>query len=334
MFKKLLLITIFSVFFLIFIGSVVRSTGAGMGCPDWPKCFGKIVPPMSESELPPNYLKLYKDIRIKKNHRLEILFTFFGLKSVLQDKLSNHTTYNEVKYDFNKAWIEYLNRLIGVVVGLQVLAVFLFSFTFIKSKYSVIVLSFFALIILLLEAFLGSVVVSTNLFPELISVHLVLALILVFLLIYIYFSLYFIPIDKKVVPKSVFILSGFVLFTSFVQLFLGVNVREVVDTLHNEFLIYDNIIPMLGIKFYIHRSFSLFILVLNLYMVYKISKFGLSNPWSRLILPIIFLEILTGIILSYWDLPSFSQPFHLLLASFLIGMQFLNFLYLKFVSNI
>ena len=27
-------------FLVVLAGSVVRMTGSGMGCPDWPKCFG------------------------------------------------------------------------------------------------------------------------------------------------------------------------------------------------------------------------------------------------------------------------------------------------------
>jgi len=38
--------TAFLVFALIVIGSVVRTTGSGLACPDWPLCQGRLLPPL------------------------------------------------------------------------------------------------------------------------------------------------------------------------------------------------------------------------------------------------------------------------------------------------
>ena len=36
---------------LIFIGAGVRATGSGLGCPDWPFCYGRMVPPTSADQI-------------------------------------------------------------------------------------------------------------------------------------------------------------------------------------------------------------------------------------------------------------------------------------------
>ena len=73
---------------LILAGGIVRATGSGMGCPDWPKCFGRWIPPTEFSQLPSNYREIY------------------GAKLK-----------GEVEFNAVKTWIEYANRLLGVLVG-------------------------------------------------------------------------------------------------------------------------------------------------------------------------------------------------------------------------
>ena len=50
-FRVLTLVTVLSIFALITLGGVVRLTESGLGCPDWPLCHGKIIPPLDTATL-------------------------------------------------------------------------------------------------------------------------------------------------------------------------------------------------------------------------------------------------------------------------------------------
>ncbi len=324
--------TVVAVFLLIAVGAIVRSLGAGMGCPDWPKCFGAWLPPSSESELPSDYAEQFVESRRLKNERMYGVMEGLGLSTLMTEE--GFDQYSETKFNFTKAWVEYGNRLVGVVVGLLIAATLLTSFRLRKESWRPFWASLTAFILVVFQGWLGSLVVSTNLLPGMITVHMVVALVIVCLLIYAVQ-----PIKPKepalTLPLGLrwVLLLGIALML--VQIILGTQVREQVDRFAAQYNHQGRggWVDQLGLPFYIHRSFSILVLLVNGWFLYQLRPLVKDHPgiakWAKLLAVGLLVTILLGVILSYLGLPRFVQPLHLLLAAVLLGVQWQLWLTLR-----
>src|SRR5690606_23628951 len=134
-------LTIIVLFIVIAAGGIVRSTGSGMGCPDWPTCFNRVIPPTDVSQLPEGYETHYVEGRVKKNERFARMVEFFGYAEVANKIRHDECILVHEEFNAAKTWTEYINRLAGVAAGFCLLFTAIFSFTYIKSKPSILIWS-------------------------------------------------------------------------------------------------------------------------------------------------------------------------------------------------
>lgn len=324
-FLKTAKIALILVYLVIVAGAVVRMTGSGMGCPDWPKCFGYYIPPTEEIQLQWQAGKAYKKGQvIIVDEALQVATRDFTTPSDFDS--SNWAPYTKHEYAlFNPwhTWIEFINRLLGALAGLATLVLAILSFGQWKTNPKITVLSWLIVFAMGFQAWLGATVVYSVLNPFKITIHMVMALIIVALL------LYLIAISTTHGKSFRFDRLALTLFMvalgcTLVQIVLGTQVREFVDTqidivgdANKELWLQD---PTLS--FYVHRSFSILVTLLNLFLAYRIYKLGLGYSKINGVLVLILFEIITGMAMYYLGFPFSTQPIHLVLASLLFGVQF------------
>ena len=297
-FSRLIFFSIIVTYLVILAGSIVRATGSGMGCPDWPKCFGQYIPPTDISQLPENYKEIFK----------------------VQGK--------EIA-DFNAlhTWVEYINRLLGVVMGFLVLGVLIFSFLVRKEFSKMYIFSIVVFLATLFQAWLGAKVVSSNLAPVKITVHMVFALIILAALIYQYHSVNSTTHKEKLKTNTLKKATFLLLFLCIVQILLGTQVRQQIDEIALQFgnSFRDKWILNLNWIFDVHKTLAAILIGLCFYVYYESKKIK-ENITKYSILPNLLLiavgaEFFVGLILNYAAITAFFQPLHLIFSSIIFGIS-------------
>ncbi|WKN44389.1 COX15/CtaA family protein [Tunicatimonas pelagia] len=329
---KLSVATLVAVYLLILVGGIVRSTGSGMGCPDWPKCFSSWVPPTEVSQLPQNYKEVYAQKRAEKNTRVTGYLNVLGFAELAERVKNDKSILIEADFNVAKTWTEYVNRLIGAIIGLLIFATFLASLKYWHSHRSLVWVSLAAVILVGFQGWVGSIVVSTNLLPGMITFHMLIALIIVSLLIYVAFRAQPAALsDSNQIPKKEFIQINTLLIVLVLltlgQILLGTQVRESVDVVAKELgeERRQEWIDALGSTFTLHRSLSFIVIAAHLWLMATLfQRFGINGNltrWSLVLVVVIGLEIVSGGIMAYFGIPRVAQPIHLLLATVAFGIQ-------------
>lgn len=325
------LITIIALFVLILAGGVVRSSGSGMGCPDWPKCFDQYIPPTNISQLPIGYQTKYVAQRVKKNEKFASLLSKMGYVD-LATKIRNDESI-KIPEEFNatKTYTEYINRLIGAITGIFLLLTCFFAKVYIKNQPKIFWLSLLNLVLVFFQAWLGSIVVSTNLLAWVITLHILVALLILAIAIYTYHHAKYKSLDNvasKPIPTLVKFISIILFLITIFQITLGTHVRETVDYVVTTFpaLTRNHWVAKIGESLNYHRDLALLILILNAGLYLLVLQNAKRNSkmvkYLNITLILIVLQMVVGGVLSYLSLPPTAQALHILLASLLFGAQF------------
>lgn len=321
-------VTLVLIYLVVVAGSFVRITGSGMGCPDWPKCFGQWVPPTEESALPDNYREIYSEKRAKKIAKFCKFLAAIGMDETAKKIQNDPNLLVEEKFNATRTWTEYGNRLFGFLAGNAMLAAFIWILLKYRKR-KLLVISTVNLILMAIQAWFGSIVVASNLVPWTITVHMFLALVIIGLQLLLIKQIS--PTQQKnlVVSKTIKWLVIIVFGITFYQMFLGTQVREYIDELTKMGYGRETWTEKLGMSFYIHRSFSWLVLVLMTFMIWKNEK--QSKQWIiRSAFIILALELISGVLLANANMPGLVQTSHLVFACILFGILTMTLFRIKY----
>ena len=136
-FKGLVLAATLLALCVVSLGAYVRLTDAGLGCPDWPGCYGTLTVPQSEAAI-----------------------------------LQAQTTFPDSAVEVGKAWREMAHRYLAGTLGLLVLAIFVLGWKARNEIKSSPYTSSFLLLLIGFQAMLGMWTVTMLLKPAIVSGHL------------------------------------------------------------------------------------------------------------------------------------------------------------------
>jgi len=289
-FQKLALATTGVTYLLILVGGLVRASGAGMGCPDWPRCFGLWVPPTRADELPSGF--------------------------------------DPAQFNAALTWTEYLNRLLGVTTGFLIFATLVAALVKHRSNPGVLWPVVAAFLGVGYQGWLGGRVVAHQLAPWVVTAHLVVALVIVSLLLYATTNAFF-PARQDRAPAGrgdtlLGRLAPALIALTLAQIALGTQVRGAIDR-RAGVLPRGSLVAAVGLADVAHRSLALVVFAASLWLFLRVRRRHRSfRPLAAAAAAVVVLsglQIAAGAVLAYLSLPRPVQVAHLSIASLLLGAQ-------------
>jgi cytochrome c oxidase assembly protein subunit 15 len=281
-FQKLALWTTAITYLLILVGGLVRASGAGLGCPDWPRCFGSWIPPASAASLPPQF--------------------------------------DPSQFNPTLMWTEYLNRLLGVTVGFSIFATAISAWRHHRREPRILWTTIAAFVLVGYEGWLGGRVVAHELAPWIVTAHLIVAIVIVQLLLYATFTSF--DADRTTTPRPLGWPILALIALTLVQAGFGTQVRGSIDDAVDAGIARDLALSTVGRLDFIHRDLAFVVLIgATLVTLQLLSRRSPAVSWAFAILTLAILQIALGVVMAYGSLVPAAQVGHLTIASLLLGAE-------------
>jgi heme a synthase len=301
-FQKLALWTTAATYLLILVGGLVRASGAGLGCPDWPRCFGSWIPPMSADALP--------------------------------------VQFDRSQFNPTLMWTEYLNRLLGASVGILIFATLVSAIRRHRGTPQILWPTAAAFVLVGFEGWLGGVVVEHELAAWIVTIHLLVALVIVSLLLYA--TMYALFADRAgrrppATPRRVAWAALALIILTIAQVALGAQVRERVDEALDTGTPRSQALSLVGAYDQWHRDTAIAVFGLALLaMLMVLSRHGREVTLVRAgyaVLAMVAAQIGFGLAMAYVTLTPAVQVAHLTMSSLLLGAETVLFLLARWLPE-
>lgn len=300
-FKKVSYFTLIVLFLLIGVEGMVRVTGSGMGCPDWPTCFGQWVPPTCDCSLG-DYHEIYKD----------------------------HGYPVGTNFDLQKTWIQYFNRLLGIMSAILIMLTVFYAYktrVVHRSAYRGVRL---CVVMVMIKGVLGAIFVKLNLPRQGESLPYLLTILILSTLAYSIATVKKAESDEIIstsITLRYLVMLSLILTT--IQLISGMEIRRTTERLVG--ISPYQWLQQNEVEFTLHRLNSLVILPINYLLWTKFRAYDFSKMALCGVVISLILQLATGVLMNCLHLPLIAQIVHLLLPAILFCSQFyiLSYLYIK-----
>ena len=299
---------------VISLGAWVRLTDAGLGCPDWPGCYGLLTTPDTVDEL-----------------------------------AKAREYYPNADIDVGKAWREMLHRYMAGLLGLYVFFITYISIKYSKRSYTLPVL---ISILIIIQAIMGMLTVTMLVKPTIVTTHLFFGMLTATLLFINSLKYSNIRMSSEKIPAIALIIITITWVFLIIQILLGgwtstnyaslacTDFPKCLDQWYPKEMIFNeafNVINLPDVNYeggilaygakvaihYSHRITALiltFVFISALYVVFKLNKHSLLKKLMSISIIFFILQVILGISNVIYSLPLNIAVWHTMNAAILMAL--------------